>query len=121
VFDGSQPTLIFLGNNSSSLARKPEFAGIPNLEMITIDFVKGVEGQILKELGDREIISVIIEGGAMLLNSFIQRGLWDEARVFVGNKFFGDGVKAPLFKGTYSTFDEIGDSKLFVYKNEETL
>ena len=119
VFDGSQPTLIFLGNNSSSLARKPEFGGIPNLEMITIDFVKGVEGQILKELGDRDIISVIIEGGAMLLNSFIQKGLWDEARVFVGNKFFGDGVKAPLFKGTYSTFDEIGDSKLFVYRNGE--
>ncbi|MGE0079513.1 MAG: bifunctional diaminohydroxyphosphoribosylaminopyrimidine deaminase/5-amino-6-(5-phosphoribosylamino)uracil reductase RibD [Bacteroidales bacterium] len=119
VFDGTQPTLLFMGNNSSSLARKPEFAGIPNLEMITIDFVKGVEAQILKELGSRDIISVIVEGGATLLSSFIQRGLWDEARVFVGNKFFGDGVKAPLFKGSPLNYDEIGDSKLFVYRNKE--
>ncbi|BDX37964.1 riboflavin biosynthesis protein RibD [Tenuifilaceae bacterium CYCD] len=121
VFDGSQTTLLFMGNNSSSLARKPEFSGIPNLEMITIDFVKGIEAQILKELGNRDIISVIVEGGATLLNSFIQKGLWDEARVFVGNKFFGDGVKAPLFKGNPVTFDEIGDSKLFVYRNDESL
>jgi len=121
VFDGSQTTLLFMGNNSSSLARKPEFSGIPNLEMITIDFVKGIEAQILKELGNRDIISVIVEGGATLLNSFIQKGIWDEARVFVGNKFFGDGVKAPLFRGNPVTFDEIGDSKLFVYRNEESL
>lgn len=117
VFDGSQPTLLFIGNNSSSLSRKAEFGGIPNLEMITIDFVKGIENQILKELGDRDIISVIVEGGAMLLNSFIQKNLWDEARVFVGNKFFGEGIKAPLFKGTPINYDEVGDSKLFVYRN----
>lgn len=117
VFDGSQPTLLFLGNNSSSIVQKPEFAEIPNLEMITIDFVRGIENQIVKELGNRDIISMIVEGGAMLLNSFIQRNLWDEARVFVGNKFFGKGVKAPIFTGKPLTYDEIGDSKLFIYRN----
>jgi len=118
VFDGSQPTLLITGNNSSSLARKAEFTGINNLEIITIDFIKGIENQILKELADREIISVIIEGGAMLLTSFIQKNLWDEARVFVGSKFFGEGVKAPAIKGKLVSYDEIGDSKLFVYRNE---
>jgi diaminohydroxyphosphoribosylaminopyrimidine deaminase/5-amino-6-(5-phosphoribosylamino)uracil reductase len=118
MFDGSQPTLLVTGNNSSALARKNEFTGIDNLEIITIDFVKGVEAQILKELAEREIISVIIEGGAMLINSFIQKNLWDEARMFVGNKFFGEGVKAPTLKGKMVTYDEIGDSRLFVYRNE---
>ncbi len=118
VFDGSQPTILFTGNNSSAIARKAEFTNIENLEIITIDFVKGVESQILKELADREIISVMVEGGALLLNSFIQKNLWDEARVFIGNKFFGEGVKAPTFKGSIVSFDEIGDSKLFVYRNE---
>lgn len=118
VFDGSQPTLLITGNNSSSLARKAEFTGINNLEIITIDFIKGIENQILKELADREIISVIIEGGAMLLTSFIQKNLWDEARVFVGSKFFGEGVKAPAIKGKLVSYDEIGDSKLFVYRND---
>lgn len=118
VFDGSQPTILFTGNNSSAIARKAEFTNIENLEIITIDFVKGVESQILKELADREIISVMVEGGALLLNSFIQKNLWDEARVFIGNKFFGEGVKAPTFKGSMVSFDETGDSKLFVYRNE---
>jgi len=120
VFDGTQQTILFMGNNSSSIARKSEFSAIPNLEMVIIDFVKGVERQILKELYEREIQSVIIEGGAMLLNNFIQKGLWDEARVFVGNKFFGEGVKAPVFTGEPKFYEEVGDSKLFVYNNPES-
>lgn len=119
VFDGSQPTLLFTGNNSHSLTRKPDFTDIPNLELISVDFVKGIEDQLLKELADRGIISVMVEGGARLLNSFIQKGIWDEARVFVGNRFFGDGVKAPLFKESPAmySYDEVGDSKLFGYRN----
>ncbi|MDI3527684.1 MAG: diaminohydroxyphosphoribosylaminopyrimidine deaminase [Tenuifilum sp.] len=116
VFDGSQPTLLITGNNSSSQARKHEFTGIENLEIITIDFAKGIENQILKELAERDIISVIIEGGGMVLSSFIKKNLWDEARMFVGNKFFGDGIKAPTLSGKLISYDEIGDSKLFVYR-----
>ncbi len=117
VFDGSQPTILFTGNNSSAIARKAEFVEIENLEIITIDFVKGVEAQILKELQERDIISVIIEGGALFINNFIQKNLWDEARVFIGNKFFGEGVKAPTLKGQMISNDDVGDSKLFVYRN----
>lgn len=118
VFDGTQPTLLFIGNNSSSMARKAEFSDISNLEIITVDFSKGLEKQLLAELAERGILSVIVEGGAMLLNSFIKKGIWDEARVFVGNCFFGEGVKAPVFSGEPASYDEIGDSKLFVYLNE---
>ena len=117
VFDGSIHTLVFTGNNPSSSNRKPEFAAIPNLEIITIDFAKGMENQILKELYERNIISVMIEGGAMLIDSFVKKNLWDEARVFVGNDFFYDGVKAPSFERVLSTYDVIGDSKLYTYRN----
>lgn len=117
VYDGSVPTLVFMGNNATSSARKPAFAEIPNMELFTIDFARGTEVQILKELYQREIQSVFIEGGAMLINSFIARDFWDEARVFVGNKFFGDGVKAPIFRGTPVKYDNVGDSKLFIYRN----
>lgn len=117
VFDGSLPTLLFIGNNTSSSARKPEFVTIPNLEMVTVDFAKGMEVQLLKELYDRDITSVMIEGGAKFINSFLEKNLWDEARVFVGNRFFGEGVKAPNFRGSPITYDEIGESKLFIYRN----
>jgi diaminohydroxyphosphoribosylaminopyrimidine deaminase/5-amino-6-(5-phosphoribosylamino)uracil reductase len=117
VYDGTIPTLVFIGNNSSASTRKNIFASIPNMELLTVDFAKGLENQLLKELYEREIVSVIIEGGAMLINSFVKRNFWDEARVFVGNQFFGDGVKAPAFSGKLFSYDQVGDSKLFTYRN----
>jgi len=41
------------------------------------------------------IPSLIVEGGSNLINSFIFENLWDEARVFSGNKTFIRGVTAP--------------------------
>lgn len=120
VFDGSIPTLLFIGNNAAASVRKPLFAAIPNLEIITIDFAKGMELQLLKELYDRNLNSVMIEGGAMIINSFVEKNLWDEARVFVGNKFFYDGVKAPTFNREFYSYDELGDSKLFTYRNKQS-
>ena len=118
VYDGSQPTLVFVGNNSSSASKRQTFASIPNLELLTVDFARGVEDQVLTELYERGILSIIIEGGAMLIGSFVEKNYWDEARVFVGNKFFGDGVKAPELSGEFHSYDEIGDSKLFTYRNK---
>jgi diaminohydroxyphosphoribosylaminopyrimidine deaminase / 5-amino-6-(5-phosphoribosylamino)uracil reductase len=117
VFDGCIPTLLFIGNNAAASVRKTQFAAISNLEIISIDFAKGMEMQLLKELYDRNINSVMIEGGAIIINSFVQKNLWDEARVFVGNQFFYDGVKAPTFARELYSYDELGDSKLFTYRN----
>ncbi|MDD2195584.1 MAG: bifunctional diaminohydroxyphosphoribosylaminopyrimidine deaminase/5-amino-6-(5-phosphoribosylamino)uracil reductase RibD [Bacteroidales bacterium] len=117
VYDGTVPTLVFVGNNSSASSQKAEFLSIPNMELITVDFAKGLEGRLLKELYERNISSLFIEGGAMLINSFLKRKLWDEARVFVGNQFFYDGVRAPEFSGKIRSYDEIGNSKLFTYRN----
>ena len=38
---------------------------------------------------------MIVEGGSKTLQSFIDSGLWDEARVFTGQKEFGNGINAP--------------------------
>ncbi|MBN1990477.1 MAG: bifunctional diaminohydroxyphosphoribosylaminopyrimidine deaminase/5-amino-6-(5-phosphoribosylamino)uracil reductase RibD [Bacteroidales bacterium] len=118
VFDGSVPTLVFMGNNASASQRKPELQSIPGVELLTIDFAKGVEQQVLTELYQRGVLSVIVEGGAALINNFVRKNLWDESRVFVGNTFFGDGVKAPNLTGELYSYDEIGDSKLFTYRNK---
>lgn len=116
VFDGSQPTLLITGNNSQALSRRNEFAGIEGLEIISMDFAKEVEVQILKELAQRRVTSMLVEGGGAFISSFVKKNLWDEARVFVGNKFFGGGINAPTVAGNLHSFDEIGDSKLFIYR-----
>lgn len=118
VFDGSVPTLVFTGNNASASQRKPDLQDVPGLELLTIDFAKGIEQQVLTELYQRGVLSVIVEGGAALINNFVRKNLWDESRVFVGNTFFGDGVKAPNLTGELYSYDEIGDSKLFTYRNK---
>lgn len=91
VFDGSTPTLIF--NYLKAEIQQ-------NLEFVKIDKSKALLPQILNELYQRNIISIIIEGGAQLLQTFIDENLWDEAKVFVGEKEFRTGLKAPIFSKT---------------------
>jgi diaminohydroxyphosphoribosylaminopyrimidine deaminase/5-amino-6-(5-phosphoribosylamino)uracil reductase len=45
------------------------------------------------------IQSVLVEGGAKTLQSFIDTGLWDEARVITNeNLFIENGIAAPGLK-----------------------
>jgi diaminohydroxyphosphoribosylaminopyrimidine deaminase / 5-amino-6-(5-phosphoribosylamino)uracil reductase len=46
-------------------------------------------------LFEENIQSVIVEGGSQTLQSFIDANLWDEARVFVSENTFNQGVIAP--------------------------
>jgi diaminohydroxyphosphoribosylaminopyrimidine deaminase/5-amino-6-(5-phosphoribosylamino)uracil reductase len=90
LFDRSAETLIITSK---------EKKGIPDLHYQTIDFTKDFHQQVLDCLYERNIQSLIVEGGRMLLNSFIQRGYWDEARIFVSSKKFNKGVEAPELNG----------------------
>ena len=38
---------------------------------------------------------MIVEGGSITLQHFIDSELWDEARVFKGQEEFGEGITAP--------------------------
>lgn len=50
-----------------------------------------------KALFQRNINSVLVEGGSRLLQSFINAGMWDEARIITNRKLFlKEGVKAPV-------------------------
>ncbi|HEY5570847.1 MAG TPA: riboflavin biosynthesis protein RibD, partial [Bacteroidales bacterium] len=42
------------------------------------------------------IQSLLVEGGAKTLQSFIDSSLWDEAYMETGTQSFGDGVAAPV-------------------------
>ncbi|MFI5158845.1 MAG: bifunctional diaminohydroxyphosphoribosylaminopyrimidine deaminase/5-amino-6-(5-phosphoribosylamino)uracil reductase RibD [Sphingobacteriales bacterium] len=63
------------------------------------DFGRYVPQYILYQLYMQDIQSVIIEGGAHTLNTFIEAGLWDEARIFTGTANLENGIKAPQISG----------------------
>lgn len=78
-----------------------------------IDFNKNVNIGILDVLYKHQIQSVIIEGGAVLLESFIKNDLWDEARVFTSDLSFEKGIKAPEFNTNKAAIkNDISDNTL---------
>jgi len=52
------------------------------------------------------------------LQTFIDEGLWDEARVFTGNIEFKDGVKAPILKGKLISESMIQKDVLKIFTNK---
>lgn len=87
-----------------------------NITYCKINFGKDFVNSLLKALFELSIQSIIIEGGSTLLNSFIEAGLWNEARIFVGTKEFKNGIKAPLFNKANAEELAIGADKLYIIK-----
>ena len=77
-----------------------------------LDFSKEVAQQICDVLWEEQIISVLIEGGAKTIDTFIKAGLWDEARIFKGKASFKEGIKAPHITGQTMLYQTIGEDEL---------
>lgn len=107
LFDGSQPTICYNLNNNS----KKE-----NLEFIVLNEENFLEN-LLENLHERKIQSLIIEGGSNLINSFIQKELWNEARVFYSEVKFEKGIKAPTLDFTKFPSRSIQGDQLYIVKN----
>lgn len=108
LFDGKAPTLC-VTNSKNSNKQQAEFLIVPN-ESDVIDTT-------LEHLYNNGIQSVIIEGGPTMLQSFINRNLWDEAHVYIGQLSFGSGIRAPRFQARPQCFDRFYNSELRVYRN----
>lgn len=85
VFDGSVPTLLFTASERKDVA----------VEQCLLSTADDPIHVMLAELHRRGIRSVLVEGGAELLRHFVQRGLWDEARVITSPIRFLQGTPAP--------------------------
>lgn len=74
--------------------------------------------QILASLYDKGITSMLVEGGAEILSSFINAGLWDAVRVEVGNKAIAGKVKAPNISRLPLVSDcvTVDDHKILTWK-----
>jgi diaminohydroxyphosphoribosylaminopyrimidine deaminase / 5-amino-6-(5-phosphoribosylamino)uracil reductase len=114
LFDGTTNTIVFnatknlLGNNLSFYAINKDEKIIP---------------QILNILYSLQIQSVIIEGGAKLLQSFIAENLWDEARVITNTTMeIEEGVDAPVLNNhTLIDTDFLQSDKIARYINKQNL
>lgn len=108
VFDHSQPTIAY---------NKYENDTAENIEWVKVDFDNDVLHEIMADLYNRKIMSVLVEGGSTLIESFIKANLWDEARVFVSKTEFLDGIPAPLIPKDFIFEDDIDGDQLRYYIN----
>ncbi|MDQ6890546.1 MAG: RibD family protein, partial [Bacteroidota bacterium] len=75
--------------------------------------------QLLHSLFELNIQSVLIEGGSKTLQSFIDRDLWDEARIIINNKLrIKKGVASPeLADGALEKQEQYLDDVISYYRN----
>lgn len=107
LFDNSQPTL---GYNFI----RTETVGQTSYIQLRAD--KPFLPQLLGDLRQRNIQSVIVEGGTRLLQSFLETGFWDEMRVFRSPRMLGNGVKAPAVRGKLVSRERVGEDELTFYR-----
>ncbi|MEJ7912808.1 MAG: bifunctional diaminohydroxyphosphoribosylaminopyrimidine deaminase/5-amino-6-(5-phosphoribosylamino)uracil reductase RibD [Chitinophagaceae bacterium] len=91
VFDRSVPTVIW---------NKVKNAEEENLRYRLLPAAEGVISSLLRECHHLQIQSVLVEGGAHLLQAFIDASVWDEARVINNTSLtVNGGVEAPRMNG----------------------
>jgi diaminohydroxyphosphoribosylaminopyrimidine deaminase / 5-amino-6-(5-phosphoribosylamino)uracil reductase len=110
VYDNSMRTIIF-NNKTNKEANHTIWVKIP--------FEK-VPQEICDELYKRNIQSLMVEGGAKTLQSFIEQNLWDEARIFTGKIKFETGIVAPVIQGNIISEEMLDNDKLQIVKNNIT-
>ena len=108
IFDGTQKTIV--------ITEKKE-RGINNVEYVQLPFNEQFYENLFNVLYKKEIQSIIIEGGAKFLQNLINNSYWDEARQFVGNVNFFNGIKAPTIEKLPSKRETISNSYLLTYYN----
>lgn len=104
ILSDTLPTLIYNKKRESKVQNK-QFVRLLEFNLLNI----------LKDILSRGISSIMVEGGSFTLQSFIENNLWDEARVFVSDGKFKNGIKAPKIK--LSNPQKIGSDQLYLLKN----
>lgn len=109
LFDGTAPTLCYTtlevreSGDTTFVCLDPEGDFLP---------------QLLADLHRRRIGSVLVEGGAATLESFMESGLWDEIRLFRSPVSLGMGIAAPRLRGRLVGRENVLGDELLVFLPE---
>ncbi len=107
LFDGSAPTMVF-----NAVKQEPGAA----VSFFMVSKKENIISQVLRILYQQNIQSLMVEGGAKLLQSFIDADLWDEARVITNTGLImGDGTAAPQLRNEQPVRNDILDTDTIDY------
>lgn len=118
LYAGKSPVKVILDRRRRVREDLKLFGGNSRV-MVLSDY--GTLADALSELYKNGITSLLVEGGAKVLQSFFDSGIWDEARVEIGNVCMSGAVKAPNFNGSLDVVAEetVDGNKIITLRNYE--
>lgn len=113
IFNGESKTIVYNATTNESTSA----ATFIKLES------NNVTEEILHSLFEMNIQSVLVEGGAITLQSFIDAGLWDEARVIHNESIIiEEGIAAPEMKNfVLEKTERYNDDVISFYTNKAAI
>lgn len=121
LLNGKTPTIVFNTKQHSLPAGKISAAELKEIGLGYYQVTKDVSlvHQMLNGLYHLNIQSILVEGGRYLLQSFIDEGMWDEARVISNEQLtLGSGLPAPALKNErLVNTEQIFSDVIRTYKN----
>jgi diaminohydroxyphosphoribosylaminopyrimidine deaminase/5-amino-6-(5-phosphoribosylamino)uracil reductase len=120
-WQGRSPTVVVL-NRKNNLDKNLNVFKTGSQVLIidnkTIDFNKNITQQICSFLKSKNISSIIVEGGAQTLKTFLRENMWDEIKVFKTNNKLAEGINAPKIQlEKFSKKNIMGDTLITYYNN----
>ncbi len=87
IEDESAKTFIYFREGEPAKVRALTDRGIFLIEMVDFSL-----RNILRDLKEREILHLLVEGGAYTVTQFLKEGLWDRLVIFLAPKILGSGI-----------------------------
>ena len=103
IFNGLQPTLVLTSNSKQTY---------PSATTIQLPGLNNRITEAMEELYTRNIQSILVEGGRITLNQFIEKGFWDEIRIFQSDENLQTGILAPELNIPPTSIQAIGNNSL---------
>ncbi len=116
LWPGRNPRPV-IADRSGILSAGPQILPTNPLPPLMLGGKDAAPAEYLDSLYREGITSVLVEGGATLLSSFIKSGLWDEARVEIAPVILNSGIKAPVICQTPQQELTVDGNKIFFYSN----
>ncbi len=111
LFTDGHPTLVITDKNTP-------LPGFPQgVEVLRLAPEEEAIPALLAELYRRRVQHLLVEGGSELLQSFIAKNLWDEARIEQAPINLGEGVPAPALTENPTQIELCGDAQIAWYEN----
>lgn len=110
IFDGSAPTLLL----TESLRKDVR------IEQHVLRSTEDPIDTLLIQLQQRQVRSLFVEGGGELLQHFLGRGIWDEARVITGSPILKSGTRAPILEEAAARSFDVESDRIDLYMRKNS-